>query len=593
MIAIVNKTGAAIDNVAKQSDKLGIPTEKLAALGHAAEQTGISTNNMTTGLQRMTRRIAEAGQGTGTAVKALGDLGISIDDIVALSPDEQFLMIADAMENIKGQSDKVKLAFKLFDTEGVDLINTMNGGSEAVLKLMKDAENLGLTFTREEAEMVEASRDATDRMKKVFTGLFNSITIQLAPFVEQWANSMTEMGTSGESMADRVTKAIRGMVASFGWLKERLLEVKGIMNLIAAEDAKIIAGFQAGLGFTKDAIGRIPQAFGMKGRDPGGPQAGLGQGKAMQELAHRNPELFAHMVSTGQFGQGMSDAAISGLAVEDLTVKGGQGLINTALDDTLRDFDESTKMASAGRAKAANERVAKAAEKVGEALEKSIGGGTGIGPMTEGQWEVALLRSAEPAITPAMAAKALKAVKRATKGLEKAIGAGKGIGPMTEAQWETDLLKDLDPRGFSPREAAPEWQQAAQKKWLKMRGLKPLKFAQIGEAAVFNRPKPIVEPWEVRRLQALDRGLQKFADPAGSVEEVRRRRALGLTRTEERFRMRQQREKLEDQVKARRRRADRLKEKELQINADKNKTLTDILAEVKQIAASKFIAFAE
>jgi len=130
-------------------------------------------------------------------------------------------------------------------------------------------------------------------------------------------------------------------------------------------------------------------------------------------------------------------------------------------------------------------------------------------------------------------------------------------------------------------------------KWRKDRGLAPWKAAQIGEAAVFNRPKPVVEPWEIRRLQALDRGLQKFADPAGSAEEVRRRRALGLTRTEERFRMRQQRERLEDQVKTRRRRADRLKEKELKINADQNKTLTDILATVKQIAASKFIAFAE
>ena len=178
--------------------------------------------------------------------------------------------------------------------------------------------------------------------------------------------------------------------------------------------------------------------------------------------------------------------------------------------------------------------------------------------MTEGQWEASLLNGGD----------AVAAVANAAAGA----GGGKKKGGIL------GMLRGMMDFGA---------------KWREKRGLAPWKAAQIGEAAVFNRPKPVVEPWEVRRLQALDRGLQKFADPAGSVEEVRRRRARGLTRTEERFRMRQQRERLEDQVKARRLRADRLKEKELQINADKNKTLTDILAEVKQIAGSKFIAFAE
>jgi hypothetical protein len=160
---------------------------------------------------------------------------------------------------------------------------------------------------------------------------------------------------------------------------------------------------------------------------------------------------------------------------------------------------------------------------------------------------------------------------------------------MTEAQWETDLLKDLDPRGFSPREAAPEWQQIAQKKWLKMRGLKPLKFAQIGEAAVFKRE---VESWEVGRLRELDRGLQKFAAPAGSSEELRRRRATGLTRTEERFRMRQQREKLEDQLKARRQRDERRKGKAIKVELEKGKVLLEILRSVNTIRDGKFVSFA-
>ena len=87
--ALVQTSRTAVDELGKVSDKLGISTERLAGLQHAAELTGNSTRNLNLGLQRMVRRVAEAAEGTGEAQNALAELGLDAKELAQLSPDHQ------------------------------------------------------------------------------------------------------------------------------------------------------------------------------------------------------------------------------------------------------------------------------------------------------------------------------------------------------------------------------------------------------------------------------------------------------------------------------------------------------------------------
>ena len=53
------------DQIGKLSLRLGASSEALSELKYAAEITGVGFNSLTTGLQRMTRRVSEAATGTG------------------------------------------------------------------------------------------------------------------------------------------------------------------------------------------------------------------------------------------------------------------------------------------------------------------------------------------------------------------------------------------------------------------------------------------------------------------------------------------------------------------------------------------------
>lgn len=201
-LAAVGAAGIqAADNLAKTAAKLGISADELAGLRFAAEQTGVNLRTLDLGLQRMVRRVAEAAQGTGEAQKALKELGLDAKELAAQSPDEQFRRIADAMQNVGTQSDKVRLGFKLFDSEGVGLVNTLASGRSQLESFAEEARKFGLTLTGRQLENVQKAADAQNRVSKAFAGFSRQLGASFAPALISGANAVA-------NIVARVTEAI-------------------------------------------------------------------------------------------------------------------------------------------------------------------------------------------------------------------------------------------------------------------------------------------------------------------------------------------------------------------------------------------------
>lgn len=194
LISKFQETADALDKIGKTADKLGISVEKLQGLQFAAEQTGVSADTMNMAMQRMVRRVAEAAQGSGEAVNALKELGISAEKLAQLSPDEQMRQIADAMQGVAGQGDKVRLAMKLFDSEGVALVNTLAGGSAALDEYQRQLEETGAVMSREQIAKVEAANDAWNKASKTIDGAFRKALVAIAPAIESVGNAIGDLG---------------------------------------------------------------------------------------------------------------------------------------------------------------------------------------------------------------------------------------------------------------------------------------------------------------------------------------------------------------------------------------------------------------
>lgn len=200
----LNNVAAEIDLIAKTSEKLGLTAEALQKLQFSAKLSGVNVNTLNMALQRMVRRVAEAAQGTGEAKDALKELGIDAKSLVQLSPDKQFEKIAVAFKNIKNRADQVRIAMKLFDSEGVALVNTLNAD---LAKTNKEFESLGVTLTKSQTKMVEAYQDSKTKLDTIWEGFKQQVVANMAEPLTLVVGKITEFVQSYGG-ADKVALAV-------------------------------------------------------------------------------------------------------------------------------------------------------------------------------------------------------------------------------------------------------------------------------------------------------------------------------------------------------------------------------------------------
>jgi len=207
-------TAAGLQKLNDVSAKLGISVNHLRQLQHAANLTGVSTETLNMALQRQVRRIAEAAMGTGEAAAALKELGIDAEQLNQLSPYEQFRLISQAMEGIPNQADKVRLAFKLWDSEGAALVNTLRMGSKGLDRIRRRFQRLGLEFTEIKLKQVERFNEALAELTLITEVFGQKIVIAIAPEAARFAEVLIE-AIEGFRL---VFKGMAGFFAANPWI---------------------------------------------------------------------------------------------------------------------------------------------------------------------------------------------------------------------------------------------------------------------------------------------------------------------------------------------------------------------------------------
>lgn len=239
---LVKQSLSATDALAKTASKIGTTTEALSALQFAGQLTGVEVNTMNMALQRFSRRASEAARGTGEAKGAIRELGIDARELVRLPLDERMLVLADAFQNVKSESDKLRLAFKLFDSEGAALVNTLSQGRSGLAEMLGEAKALGIVMSSEAAAGVESANDEFLKLSSIFKGILDQTTAALAPALEYIVKSLTEtlksFGNAQEGFTEVGKTIARSLINAFAAAARGIY---GILNRIIEEYNKINA----------------------------------------------------------------------------------------------------------------------------------------------------------------------------------------------------------------------------------------------------------------------------------------------------------------------------------------------------------------
>ena len=146
-------------------------------------------------LQRFTRRTAEAAQGTGEAKDALAQLGITLRDQDGhLRRSEDLLAdVADAFARIEDPAERVRLAFKLFDSEGVALVNLLSDGSGALDQMRERARDLGIVLDEHLVRDAERARTELDTLAQVVSANLTRAALEAAPVIADLSSWLADV----------------------------------------------------------------------------------------------------------------------------------------------------------------------------------------------------------------------------------------------------------------------------------------------------------------------------------------------------------------------------------------------------------------
>ena len=181
--------GSAIDDM---SQRTGMAAEAVSSLGYVAQMTGTDIGTVEKAVRKMQVGLADAAAGVPGAAEKFEALGLSISDLQRMSPEQQFIAIADKLSRIQDPALKSAAAMEYFGKAGADLVPMISEGGAGIEALMQDAQRLGQVMSGEDAAAAAKLGDVFDQLWAVLGALQNSIGAALAPMLISLGETIVE-----------------------------------------------------------------------------------------------------------------------------------------------------------------------------------------------------------------------------------------------------------------------------------------------------------------------------------------------------------------------------------------------------------------
>lgn len=249
----VAATGFALmgSEMQRASERTGVSVDRLSALAGAADQSGISLEQLEAMLTKFEKGLFQAGEGSEQMRRALQLLGVSLSALHGQNPEQQISTLADAFANLKDNTQRVALATELFGRgAGTQFLNFAKNGSAGIRELVREQVLLGNYMTKDQAE-------AATNLERAFKTLWNTlkyaaVTIgsALAPAMMEGAARMRDWVVGAKTWL----KENNGLVLSAFKLAKAIIPVG--LGLFAAGTALSYLGTGMGAA-TKATIGLL------------------------------------------------------------------------------------------------------------------------------------------------------------------------------------------------------------------------------------------------------------------------------------------------------------------------------------------------
>lgn len=317
------------DEMQKAAARTGIGAGEFAALADAARLADIDTTSLSKALQKMQVAVSEAGSGSKSQLETFAALGIQFDDLRKLAPEDQFLRIADGINNLQDPADRVRASVELFGKAGAELLPFFEQGAEGIRKATDEIERLGGKLTDDQIKKLADADDAIKRLDQSWTNFARTLTAAVAPALTSVLNALTGQ-TIGQVEAD------------LGLALAKLNDLKKLQAEYSKPgmDQRVLADINRQIDETNRKVGELRlNLYSLQG-----PASGPQRRTNGPEQAPVAPGFAAAAAAGAGGAGGAAGSRASGAAANPFAGIDAQS--NRTLNSNLREFDPSTDIES-------------------------------------------------------------------------------------------------------------------------------------------------------------------------------------------------------------------------------------------------------
>ncbi len=314
LTAVVTSVNASLDTLNDFSARTGIGIEALQGYSLAAKLAGVDAEQFGLTVQRLAVSIGKASAGD-QFDKSLQSIGLSVRELRALAPEEQFSAIGEAISQLPTAADRAAAAVEIFGKQGAALAPLFRDGAASLDELRDRAERLGIIVSETQVSNVADMNDAFDLVRATIEGIIGQVIGNLAPavtavtneflkFIETWEGAE---GTGGTGIANAITDTLlRGaeffarifdkFMANFTGISTTLADVGEVFRVGGQLLLSGMEGFrtvfnviQLGIDNLLIGFGKVLEAIGSYVSDDL-EQFGSGLAAASEESAKKNAE---------------------------------------------------------------------------------------------------------------------------------------------------------------------------------------------------------------------------------------------------------------------------------------------------------------
>jgi hypothetical protein len=235
----------------------GLSTTALQEWQAASKQVGIEGDKTADILKDVAEKIGDAyATGGGEAADVIERLNLNIEELVRLSPDQQILKIAEQLDGMP-KAEQIQVLEALASDASL-LLPLLDNGAKKLRELAKAAQERGVIFSEEELQQLADADAAFERLKGRIKGLFNDITIRLAPVFEKFSTALDDALADKPELVDQLAARFDGLISkTTEWLTSTLANSGEVTRRF-----QTIGDVLEGVGSLFTAVFRGVQAFG-------------------------------------------------------------------------------------------------------------------------------------------------------------------------------------------------------------------------------------------------------------------------------------------------------------------------------------------